>query len=1342
MEKLTKEEAKKIPILDVAHSLGMELKKSSPTEYYWTEHDSLKLNTRKNTWRRYATGDGGDTISLVQYSKDISYRQAMTFLATGEYETTFVPLETVETFTYSLEAYEKPFKEARGYLKNIRGLSDDTIDLFFSKGVLAQATKRAKDDYLEDVLVFKFYDKMNHLVGASLQGITPNQDRHPAKGYLKQTLYASQGTAGLHVDIGNPKRLVFTEAPIDLMSYYELHKDKLSDVRLVSMEGLKDGVVSRYTKELLQDLGLIKQDNLDLSKVKNIEQTAMFLEQTAKMTTFLQDVAPKDFITLAVDNDEAGREFVAKLQDKGIPVNSDLPPLGLGEDKMDWNDLLKQRGGNQMEESYRLKQAKASLEREKARVGEQIEKAIDYQRQTNGQPMNDKRGGASFFKRQRQIDDQISRGLDNIAKKEERVERLEGIKAMNESITLTEGAKELIASNQIKQWQKQPNIYFIKGEQKLALVLSEEGRFIASEGKYSAITAEQAERVKELLAQQEAIDTPNKVTEDISSQETLDKPETVKSDEQIEPMTFEWVKNGKVLYTFGDSKDTDPTEHKKAPELEAQEQEKNAEGTIGDFPEIQGAAPLPEATISQPLNDLSPNQTQPQPLLHFTIKDGGKSIEKRNYHLASPKDIVKLNRYATTIQQTAQWYLREVADSRIIYFYQDKETISSLAVNFDRDKFMHLTGIYPHRLGQTAEQTLLDFANGNGDYESILIANKGATFDKIKVLPELEAIIESDSFYFGDLSGVTKLHQLDLDKAIKSGDEDIILAMRTVDGTTFPASLMKLRQSLKIQLDNTNEERAILGVYRERNGTIEQLSINQEIVKDGGAEMLSILENKQYEVVSEETKQVVEAITAEQFTSVSDAAYNVGVSEELSQDKTLDSDKTTQTQVKEMTDLLDSIVNLGADYFVNERSKFEDNALQERLDTFFERYDLFNGDLVKTVDSFIDDGFVSLDSGFYEDWKQDKEALASPLLESPGDSSHDVEELPEKETIASHEGIKRDVTILEMLDKKDNDALSKHLKEGIKSFRQSDQYKQFLLAMSRFHNYSFRNVQLLMEQNPDATLVASFNKWKKDFNRFVNKGEKSLKVWAPMQVVKRDKNGVPVLNERGEPKLVTLFKLVPVFDVSQTNGQELPKYINQLKGNPEGYDNLYRALRDTSKDKGVSLSFGEDIKKANGYYDPNENKIVIKKGMTKAQTLKTIIHEIAHSDLHNKQAMANNPVTRSEAELQAESVSFVVSAYYGFDTSSYSMPYLNSWLNDKVELSDLKKQLDTVQKEARDLINRVDQCLEKYQSKEVVAELSQDKLAERIASLEREEVSESEAITEEKKYQASQTPSI
>ncbi|HEM3180873.1 TPA: hypothetical protein U0897_002239, partial [Streptococcus suis 92-4172] len=116
---------------------------------------------------------------------------------------------------------------------------------------------------------------------------------------------------------------------------------------------------------------------------------------------------------------------------------------------------------------------------------------------------------------------------------------------------------------------------------------------------------------------------------------------------------------------------------------------------------------------------------------------------------ASEKDIAKLNRYAPSIQQTAQWYLDTIADSHVIYLYKDGGSISSLAVQFDRDKFMHLTGIFPYREHQTATQTLEDFANGKGNFDSILIANKGAAFDKIKVLPELEAIIQSDSFYFG-----------------------------------------------------------------------------------------------------------------------------------------------------------------------------------------------------------------------------------------------------------------------------------------------------------------------------------------------------------------------------------------------------------------------------------------------------------------------------------------------------------------------------------------------------------------------------------------------------------------
>ena len=176
----------------------------------------------------------------------------------------------------------------------------------------------------------------------------------------------------------------------------------------------------------------------------------------------------------------------------------------------------------------------------------------------------------------------------------------------------------------------------------------------------------------------------------------------------------------------------------------------------------------------QPLNDLSPSQTQPQPLLHFSINEDGQSINKRHYHAISSKDLVKLNRYAPTLQQAANWYLNELADSKIYYFYQQNDSIQTLQVLFDKDKFQHLTGVFPYKEGQSAEQTLEDFANGNGAFDTILLANKGAAFDKLKVLPELPAIVESDSFYFGDLSEVPKLHSLDLDKAIKSGDEDII----------------------------------------------------------------------------------------------------------------------------------------------------------------------------------------------------------------------------------------------------------------------------------------------------------------------------------------------------------------------------------------------------------------------------------------------------------------------------------------------------------------------------------------------------------------------------------------
>ena len=222
---LTKAQAKSLDILEVARSLGMEMKRKSHREYYWAEHDSFKIDTVKNTWHWYSQADKyGDTINLVQEMRNVSYKEAMVFLETGSFPEAKPVEEERQPFNYTLAPYEQRFVEARSYLKEIRGLSDDTIDFFLEKGVLAQAKRKDKDGVIEDVLVFKYLDRNQQLVGASLQGLVPDQERHPGKGYLKQIMYQSEAISGLNVSIGSPKRLIVTEAPIDLMSYYELHK--------------------------------------------------------------------------------------------------------------------------------------------------------------------------------------------------------------------------------------------------------------------------------------------------------------------------------------------------------------------------------------------------------------------------------------------------------------------------------------------------------------------------------------------------------------------------------------------------------------------------------------------------------------------------------------------------------------------------------------------------------------------------------------------------------------------------------------------------------------------------------------------------------------------------------------------------------------------------------------------------------------------------------------------------------------------------------------------------------------------------------------------------------------
>lgn len=337
-------------------------------------------------------------------------------------------------------------------------------------------------------------------------------------------------------------------------------------------------------------------------------------------------------------------------------------------------------------------------------------------------------------------------------------------------------------------------------------------------------------------------------------------------------------------------------------------------------------------------------------------------------------------------------------------------------------------------------------------------------------------------------------------------------------------------------------------------------------------------------------------------------------------------------------------------------------------------------------------------------------------------------------------------SIDQLIQDRDLKGLSAHLKEGVKDYFNSDTYKIFLQTMSKFNNYSLNNLFLIVAQKKDASAVASFNAWKK-IGRHVQKGQKALKIWAPYQVTRKDEKGQPVLDKKGQEVKDTRFRLVPVFDVSQTEGKELPKPVYELEGTHQDYANLYRAAKETAAAKGVRLEISKEPMEEHGYYSPAENKIVIRAGMSERETLSTIFHEMAHADLHNPKALEGQKLTRTNKELQAESVAYVVANHYGLDTSSYSFGYLANWSNEPDSLADLEAQLSIVQKEAADLIKRLDTAFEKYQNKEVSKDpLSQKleefnqkcqkKLAEKAAS-EPEKKSHPQKGDEEKDNQAS-----
>ena len=342
-KRVTKEQiaaARDRNILEVAQELGMSLQQKGQT-YTWTEHDSLVIFPGTNTYSWFSKGENGkNSLDLVQSIKGMDFKTAVMYLNSAElseFDESKVNLEPQKPFKYLLKD-SNDVSKLKEYFVNERKINGQTVNDFLRSGVIAQANRIYQNQF-EPVVVFKHKEASGKLVGASLQGIKEDRQRYPERGRLKEIITNSKRNWGVTYNSGlkadqNSFKMIFFEAPIDMMSYYELHKDKLEGVRLVAMNGLKDNTMGRHIAE---SFGFAGEPSLkDLND--RFKENGLTRSDVAKRFK-AQNVSLK----IAVDNDDKGREFIDRLNKKYplIPFEADLPPLLKGREKTDWNDYLK-----------------------------------------------------------------------------------------------------------------------------------------------------------------------------------------------------------------------------------------------------------------------------------------------------------------------------------------------------------------------------------------------------------------------------------------------------------------------------------------------------------------------------------------------------------------------------------------------------------------------------------------------------------------------------------------------------------------------------------------------------------------------------------------------------------------------------------------------------------------------------------------------------------------------------------------------------------------------------------------------------------------------------------------
>lgn len=306
------------------------------------------------------------------------------------------------------------------------------------------------------------------------------------------------------------------------------------------------------------------------------------------------------------------------------------------------------------------------------------------------------------------------------------------------------------------------------------------------------------------------------------------------------------------------------------------------------------------------------------------------------------------------------------------------------------------------------------------------------------------------------------------------------------------------------------------------------------------------------------------------------------------------------------------------------------------------------------------------------------------------------------------------------------------LEAGIKELMESSKFKEYLKCLSKFHNYSLGNTILIALQKPDATLVAGYTAWKNQFGRQVQKGEQGIRILAPTPYKKKmevdivdPSTGQARINPDGTKQtelkeiMVPVFKVVSVFDVSQTDGRPLPSTgVNELTGDVRQYEMFFEALKRSCP---VPIAFEQIDSGAKGYYHTVDHRIALQEGMSQVQTIKTLIHEMTHQKLHSmdpKEMAPEEPrLTRNAKEVEAESVVYTVAQHFGIETSDYSFAYIAGWSASK-DTPELKASLDRIRKAADEMITGIDEQLQVLRKEKVeVVEMTAEDIAVRLDEL-------------------------